>query len=117
MLPECSLYSEGIQNRQELHDLQKCVVLHQLQHPKPETTKYHMGTLQLDHYRTVTGRSQCWLTLGNILFANLDGLVIAAGYHTKLLIGMRECKIIYSSNMSINLERNKIHYEHQSGTK
>lgn len=34
---------------------------------------------------------------------NLDGLVISASYYTKLLIRGGECKIIYSTNMSINL--------------
>lgn len=38
---------------------------------------------------------------------NLDKLVVPTGYHRELLIGVRKCKIIYSTNMSINLEQQK----------
>ncbi|KAJ0440700.1 hypothetical protein HanIR_Chr16g0789651 [Helianthus annuus] len=34
-LPEYSLYSEGIQNKQVPHGLRKCTFLHRSLHPKP----------------------------------------------------------------------------------
>lgn len=43
-----------------------------------------------------------------LLKANLDGLVITAGYYTQLLIWMCERQIINSTNMSINLDIHRI---------
>nr|GMC71435.1 hypothetical protein Iba_chr03bCG2700 [Ipomoea batatas]GMC74960.1 hypothetical protein Iba_chr03dCG0550 [Ipomoea batatas]GMD48803.1 hypothetical protein Iba_scaffold1354427CG0010 [Ipomoea batatas] len=34
---------------------------------------------------------------------NLNGLIISTRNHTELLIRMRKCEIIYTTNMSINL--------------
>lgn len=99
MIPECFPYSEDRRNKQEPRDLQKYTALLLSQHPTPTITKSKIAKGS-DFCSTQNNK-----TKHVIRPTNLDGLIITAGYHTKLLIWVGECYIIYSTNMSINLNQ------------